>query len=198
MYKSAQEEIKDVINSTFKPILKELGYRKKGNTWNLCKGEFIKVINVQSSSGNSFEKAKFTINLGIYNSNFQKEKIHSGKSDEKNIKEYDCEIRGRLGTISVGYDFWWTVLAGKNNEKVLQDLKLKFVDYGLKWLDSFNNLEDEYYYFVKNNNYASALITAYLLNKDTVLECFQQTRKDANPYYAGTLERWMSKRNLAF
>jgi hypothetical protein len=198
MSKTAQEEIKNIVNLTLKPILKELGYRKKGNTWNLCDGELIKVVNVQSSRGNSSKEAKFTINLGIYAPNFHKENVYAGKVYEENVREYDCEISARLGRISLGYDFWWTVFADRNNEEVSEDLKTKFIRYGLDWLESFKTLEDEYAYFAKRDIHNSALIAAYILKKDSVLEHGRKAIEDANPYYAELLKRWMTKRGLTF
>jgi hypothetical protein len=198
MHKTAQEEIKNIIDLTIKPVLKELDYRKKGNTWNLCDGELIKVVNVQLSSGNSSEKANFTINLGIYNQRFRQESLASGKMHKNNIKEYDCEIRERIGSVCGKNDTWWTVFADHKNEEVIKDLETKFIDFAVPWLASFKNLEDEYAYFAAWNIHHSAFIAAYVLKKESVLEHLRESMKDANPYYVKTLEKWMSQRGLTF
>jgi hypothetical protein len=198
MHNTAQQEIKTVVNSTLKPILKELGYRKNGNTWNLRDGELTKVVNVQLSSGNSSAEAKFTINLGIYDRNFHKESLNAGRVHEENVKEYNCEIRQRLGTISHGIDFWWTIIAGRTNAPAAEDLKNRFIQDGLPWLDSFKTLEDEYHYFVGRGMHSSAFVAAYILKKDSLFEHLRKSMENANPYYVETIKKWMSQRGLIF
>ncbi|HEY8559553.1 MAG TPA: DUF4304 domain-containing protein [Pyrinomonadaceae bacterium] len=196
MHKTARDEIKNIVDSTLRPILKRLGYRKKGNTWNLRDGELIKVVNVQFSSGNTSRQAKFTVNLGVYNPDFRRESLVAGKINEENVKEHECEIRERLGAISYGSDFWWTVYANEDNEKASEDLRTRFTDRGLPWLNSFKNLEDEYNYFAERGIHRSAFVAAYVLQKESLFDHLRENLKGANPFYAKTLEKWMAKRGL--
>lgn len=197
---TAQDEIKKIVNLTIKPILKDIGYRKKGNTWNLCEDELIKVVNVQLSSVNSSSEAKFTINLGIFNQRFYNESLNIGRVNVQNIKEYDCEIRKRIGEICQQNDLWWKVYSEQDNTTVLEDLKMKFIDYALPWLNSFKSLEDEYIYFNERQMHQKAFISAYILDKNTLLEHLREEIKEAdtNYYYVKTIEKRMMKRNLTF
>jgi len=42
-------------------------------------------------------------------------------------KEYDCQIRDRLGTLLTGQDYWWTIT--DDNNKITQEIILKRLPY---------------------------------------------------------------------
>lgn len=54
---------KAVLISEAAPVLKEMGYKKRGSTWAKYSGDIVIVVNIQ---GSQFDSSGFYVNLGVY------------------------------------------------------------------------------------------------------------------------------------
>lgn len=117
--------------------LKAVGFRKAGRTWHKAIGEDYLIVNVQASSGNVGSDGKFTINLGVYNSEIAK---LTGAATQEKPKEYQAIIRERIGPISYGHDHWWEIHKNTDLSVVSADVVEKMEKYGLPWLDNHQSI----------------------------------------------------------
>ena len=157
---SAQDSIKAMITSLHQRHLKALGFRKTANTWTRS-ADWPQVINVQLSQWNSAEEAKITINLGI--SIEALHKAAEGLPLKDKLKEYDCDIRSRIGQLHADkLDKWWTVSTTTNSDDLADDLFSNIATYGLPWfnrLTTYSGIAEEF--LVRKQPFMAAL--AYLL-----------------------------------
>ena len=170
---SAQDSIKAMITSLHQRHLKVLGFRKPGNTW-IRSSAWPQVINVQLSQWNSADEAKITMNLGISIEDLHK--AAEGLPLKGTLKEYDCDIRTRIGQLHADkLDKWWTVTPATDADDLADDLFSKIATYGLPWFDrltTYSAVAEEF--VVRKQRFMAAL--AYL---------FDENRTEA--------ERWMTE-----
>lgn len=55
-----------LLDSTITPLLKEDGFKKKNLCWNKQTGDFIQVIQLQTSRHNIDDDGRFTLNIGVF------------------------------------------------------------------------------------------------------------------------------------
>lgn len=136
-FKAQLDIIEKEVYAKFKP----LGFKKNGRTFNRRLEEgIIQVINFQSGQypiGENYVVpglrenlyGKFVVNLGVCIESLYK---FQSPSESKNFyKEYDCQIRDRLGTLLTGQDYWWTIT--EDNQKVIEEIIIGFETKGLEW-----------------------------------------------------------------
>ena len=121
--RNLQAEFNEILNNLVFPFFKELGFKKNGHGFNKKTKELIQVVNIQKSKWNNQESLQFTFNIGFFS--YELSEIVAPKF----LREYDCQIRFRLGQIVKGNDYWYEL--NKKMEKV--------------------NLEIEIYNHLKNN-----------------------------------------------
>lgn len=139
----------DIVEKDVFAKLKPLGFKKNGRTFNrrLDNG-IIQVINFQSGQypiGQGYEVpglrenlyGKFVVNLGVCIESLYK--FQSPTEDKKYYKEYDCQIRERLGTILKGQDYWWTIT--DDNKKITQEIIEGLETKGLDWFSGIDTKE---------------------------------------------------------
>ncbi|WP_444945628.1 DUF4304 domain-containing protein [Microbulbifer sp. VTAC004] len=131
----ASEEKKD-LEVVFKPLLKELRFRKKGGTWWREVNGFIQVVNIQ---GSQFSK-RFYLNLGVYISEI---------GDKSHPAVYDCHIRIRLDELHSAnkvnelLNYEHVALGSPERNELATILK----EYGIPWLNQcscFDGAKAEY------------------------------------------------------
>lgn len=146
MAKSQYVAALDEIQKPLTPLLKNLGFKRKGRTYNRLVGDgLVHVINLQMGEfpiGNyvisgireSFY-GRFTVNLGVLLPAVLE--LERGRGAPAFAQDYDCEIRGRLGTLAFNEDTWWD-LDHRVQETAASITKL--VDRaGLPFLDNFES-----------------------------------------------------------
>jgi hypothetical protein len=133
-----QQIIKTAASVLHRDLLKARGFTKSGNNW-LQRQEWMRVINVQLSSYNSAEEASFTINLGIL---IPALRAACGEPPiEGNPKEYDCDLRQRIGRLLPHrQDKWWSVTPSTDPAHLATELADTLLHYGLPWFDSFPDM----------------------------------------------------------
>lgn len=146
-----QFEFNDLIKNVISPFLKEMGFRKNGNTFNLKTNELTQVVSVQKSKWNDHDKVSFTFNIGFFDEKMYLEKSNS--ETPKFIREYDCQVRFRLGQIIKGHDYWYEL--NKTTNK------------GNLEIEIFNHLNNFLKPILKKNNDLNAIKD--LLLQDSVI-----------------------------
>jgi hypothetical protein len=136
MVKSELAKKVDQIQSQVHGLLKGLGYRKKGRTFNrILDSGLVHVVNFQM--GQSFQALYgcFAVNLGVFIP-----EVHTtitGQDTPKFIQEYDCEIRQRLGCLLTpsGEDVWWDLTL--DTEELSAAVLDSLTEHGLPYLGRF-------------------------------------------------------------
>lgn len=139
----------DIVEKDLFIELKPLGFKKNGRTFNrrLDNG-IIQVINFQSGQypiGQGYEipglrenlYGKFVVNLGVCIESLYKFQFPT--EDKKYYKEYDCQIRSRLGTLLTGQDHWWTIT--DDNTKITQEIIEAIETKAFEWFSGLDTKE---------------------------------------------------------
>jgi hypothetical protein len=99
----------DEVQGSITALLKPLGFRKSGRTYNRTTSDGItQVINIQSGLVTSSLHGHFTINIGIH---LPKISTAIGESQlRKFISEASCHIRYRISSLAkINFDKWWSL-----------------------------------------------------------------------------------------
>lgn len=127
------------------PQLKALGFRKSGRTFYRVAGDCTQVINVQASLSNYAGQGKFTVNLGGFYPLLAEllTGLQPAPKPGALPKEYDCQLRRRIGELlPARRDFWWELAAGDRVDDLGRELAAAVADCGLPWLASVSTLPD--------------------------------------------------------
>lgn len=136
----------DEVQKPLTVLLTNLGFRRRGRTYNRPSGDnLVHVVNVQmgefpigdyviSGIRESFY-GRFTVNIGVLLPAIQR--FEHSKDPPSFAQDYDCEIRGRLGTLAFGEDTWWD-LDHRVPETALSVVEL-MDRFGLPFLDEFES-----------------------------------------------------------
>jgi hypothetical protein len=136
-FKTQLDVVEKEVFAKFKP----LGFKKNGRTFNSrIDGGIIQVINFQSGQYSIGENyvvpglrenfyGKFVVNLGVCFESLYK--FQSPTENKSFYKEYDCQIRDRLGTLLTGQDYWWTIT--DDNKKITEEIIVGLENKGFEW-----------------------------------------------------------------
>ena len=143
--KSAPQRFSNVLKEGITPILKENGFKKKGQNYYKSIGEIGQTVNIQKDKWNSKDEIKFTINLGIFSEKYWLWDVDFDKSKKitQLTKESESIIRKRIGELKYGKDFWYSIESQRLEWKLVKDIKEDFVNYILpffKELDTKDKL----------------------------------------------------------
>lgn len=81
--KTASQRFSNVVKEAITPILKECGFKKKGQNYFKSYGDIGHALNLQKDKWNSKDEIRFTINVGIFSSKFW-------------LSEFDFEEKGKI------------------------------------------------------------------------------------------------------
>lgn len=139
----------DIVEKEVFAKLKPLGFKKNGRTFNRqLEDGIIQVINFQSGQHPLGENyvvpglrenlyGKFVVNLGVCVESLFK--FQYPTESKKYYKEYECQIRDRLGTLLTGQDYWWTI--SDNNKKITDEIIVGLETKGLEWFSGVDTKE---------------------------------------------------------
>lgn len=131
----------DIVEQDVFAKLKSLGFKKNGRTFNRRLDDgIIQVINLQSGQhpiAQGYEipglrenlYGKFVVNLGVCIESLYK--FQSPTESKKYYKEYECQIRSRLGTLLTGQDYWWKIT--DSNKKITEEIIDGLETKGFEW-----------------------------------------------------------------
>lgn len=139
--RNLQLEFDEILKSLIFPFFKELGFRKNGNGFNKKTSELTQVVSIQKSRWNHQDNISFTFNIGFFVAEMYIEDWN--KEIPKFIREYDCQIRFRLGQVVKGNDYWYEL--NNNIEKV--DLEIEI----------YKHLQDYLKPIIEKNNDLNSL-----------------------------------------
>ncbi len=191
----SKDIIKDLIKETLFPPLNQRRFKKNAFTWHMNEDEIIKVVNIQFSKFNSANDSSFTINLGVFHPEFHA--VRGSLPSSKNIKEYDCDVRIRIGKLMGKTDHWWDIAWNKDNEKVKSGFKYNVDKHVIPWVDTRWNLEKIYNHYVENKRDFDAAVAAYLLKNDNLNDHLLKALNEVNVGFKSTMKRWMTKHNIS-
>jgi len=168
MAKTAFAKKLDIIQAEAHTYLRQVGYRKKGRTFNksLDSG-LIHVVNFQM--GRRSLSGQFTINLGIFIPEIYKLLWFWEEDEPKFVDHGDCEIINRIGDLKPSSeDLWWDLK--KNTRRLSKTIMVHLDKYGLPYLNKLNTQEDIIQEWNKHGdtvgfNHRSGLSVAILLAK---------------------------------
>jgi len=141
--------LNDIVGKSIQPLLKSVGFKKKGLQWNRDRGEFVDVLTVQEAKYSTLEKQVSTVNLGIAIPEFREIIWPNIKASPT---EADCVVRVRLCDLIQGKPFgdandqWWKIedaaqsaeLIGREIEDALKGIGIPFYER----FDSFSAIVD--------------------------------------------------------
>jgi hypothetical protein len=149
MAKSAYVDRLDEVQASIATLLKPIGFRKKGRTFNRSAEEgVVQVVNLQSGQFPIGEDkplpselahlrpnlyGKFAVNLGVHVKEIW-ECEQRGRHPSF-IQDYDCAIRTRLGRRSEGKEYWWSLDAPAAS--IVNDMSPPLLDEGMAFLKRF-------------------------------------------------------------
>jgi hypothetical protein len=132
----------DIVGETIQPLLKPLGFKKRGLQWNRDRGDFVDVLTVQEAKHSTPEKRVFTLNLGVAVKFFH-EAVWQ-KSLSSSVSEADCPVRLRLGDLIQGRlfgdanDQWWEIEDTQSAKLIGKQLADALKDMGIPFLQRFD------------------------------------------------------------
>jgi len=140
MGKSEYTKNLDRIQAEALKYLNQLGYKKKGRTFNkTLDSGLIHVINFQM--GRRSLSGKFTINLGVYIPEIYKLLWFWIEDEPKFVDHGDCEITERIGFLAPSSkSLWWDLK--KNPRRLNKNVVMHIDNYGLPYLNRFMNQDD--------------------------------------------------------
>lgn len=190
--------VDEIIKRSLHPILKSAGYMKKWRTFYLESDEAIRVVNVQSSQGNTAESSKFTINLGVYFPAVQPMSLHQPLDGLP--KEHECTIRERIGMLMPRQnDWWWRVHSKSNLDMVANAIRNAWTGYGQPWIDRCGTLAaacDEAEH--TGDTFTAAMIAVASGDLPRAKRNFDLKMKTCNPAAHGTLKAWAKRHGIQF
>ncbi|MCG8389587.1 MAG: DUF4304 domain-containing protein [Cytophagales bacterium] len=130
-------EFDSIVKETIAPILKELGFRKNGNNFYRDLGSIGQAFNVQQSQWNSKSDKTFVFNLGLIDKEINKEVYE--RELPKFPKEYDCDIRIRMGSLMNKGDRWYDLNKRTNIDKLKSQVKTEIETYALPFFEKYGD-----------------------------------------------------------
>lgn len=98
---------KEIINK-LSPLLKKMGFDKKGNNFYLEENKNFAVVNFQKSRESTKEIVSFTINFGLYSDVLGRTQYCYNNSVKPEIEK--CHWQARIGNFMPNSpDYWWEV-----------------------------------------------------------------------------------------
>jgi hypothetical protein len=148
MAKSAFAENLDLVQTQVSGLLRPLGFRKTGRTYNRASPEgLVQVINLQITRPDpvppplraagelTAPSDRFTVNLGVWIPEVTD--YHRTRPRSKTIQEYDCQVRTRLGALTAsGRDLWWPL--DERWPEAAAEVVRSLEELALPWLERFS------------------------------------------------------------
>lgn len=95
------------------PMLKQMGFSKKGNSFYLKEESNYGILNFQKSRESTKDLVKFTINFGIFSDVLGKLQYDYNSSAKPEVEQ--CHWEARIGSFMPdSSDYWWNVSTSDN------------------------------------------------------------------------------------
>jgi hypothetical protein len=132
--------IDEIVRPMF-AMLRQEGFRKRGQTAHRTCSAGIQVVNVQKSVSNRGSSGRFTVNLGVNHPELSA--LLQSCSTGPRPSTWECAIETRLGhTLPENpRDLWWTVDTRTDYAHVGREVERLVTSFGLPWLDRHLSLQ---------------------------------------------------------
>lgn len=155
-----QDVIKVIASSLHQRHLKGLGFGKSGRTW-IRSTDWPQVINIQLSSFNSAEDARFTINVGISIPNLRD--AWGSPLVRDHLKEYDCDMRSRIGSLlPENCDKWWDVSSSSDPDHLVHEVFVDISGFVLPWFNRLTTYDEVAAELNRRKQWAKAAVAFHL------------------------------------
>jgi hypothetical protein len=137
---STGQTLNTILRRGLDPALRAAGYKRRAHTFRLALPDGAwRVINVQGSKWNEGSNGRFTLNLGVH---FPQVRAVIGHPPlTKPPKEWDCELRARIGNIRPDkQDYWWQFDQRSDLQAIADDVVDTWRTYGQPWLVRYSDL----------------------------------------------------------
>lgn len=134
------QAINTILRLGLDPALRQAGYKRRAHTFRQARPDGVwRVINVQGSRWNEGDQGRFTLNLGLH---FPQVRAIMGDPPlTMPPKEWDCELRARIGRLMpTRQDKWWQFDERSDLQAVADDVVKHWQTYGRPWLDRYGDL----------------------------------------------------------
>jgi hypothetical protein len=125
--KDLNKEFDKLITDVCAPVFKSLGFKKSGTNFFRQTDELIQTFNFQKSPWNNKSQISFTGNVGFIEP-MTHLKLHQVETLPKFPKCYESIVQFRLGYLTDGRDYWYTLRSKSNlsdlSAKIGSDLQL--------------------------------------------------------------------------
>lgn len=146
MPKSAYVAALDEVQRLLASYLRPLGFRKKGRSFNRAVADgLVHVVNLQMGEYPIGDCAipgrresyygRFTVNLGVFLPGVRS--VEQNRAPPDFFREYDCDVRERLGVLARSDDLWWD-LDHAIPRTAVQIVRLMDA-FGVPFLERFEN-----------------------------------------------------------
>ena len=109
----------DGLIAQVKPLFKDNGFTKNGLNFYKNTPEFICVVNLQKSSGNTAFEIRFYLNCGIYGAFID---VATRKETVLKPKEYECHFRDRISSIAGSKTAYYEINENTDTVALCQNL----------------------------------------------------------------------------
>jgi hypothetical protein len=115
----ATDRLNDLLRQTLVPLAKAARFRKTRLNFHRRLGSVVHVINIQLSQGNTWDEARFYVNIGV---SFDELCTLCKQPVNEAPKEYECHWRQRMEQVIDGALPYWTVTATTDLEQMAERL----------------------------------------------------------------------------
>ena len=137
---STGQTINTILRLGLDPALRQAGYKRRAHTFRQARPDGVwRVINVQGNRWNEGNEGRFTLNLGLH---FPQVRAIMGDPPlTMPPKEWDCELRARIGRLTPDRrDKWWQFDQRSHLQAIADDVVKQWRAYGQPWLDRYSDL----------------------------------------------------------
>ena len=137
---STSQAINTILRLGLDPALRQAGYKRRAHTFRQARPDGVwRVINVQGNRWNEGNEGRFTLNLGLH---FPQVRAIMGDPPlTMPPKEWDCELRARIGRLTPDRrDKWWQFDQRSDLQAIADDVVKQWQTYGQPWLDRYSDL----------------------------------------------------------
>ena len=171
--------IDSVVREHVAPLMKGAGFKKSARNWHRDLSRVVQVVNLQGSSWNAQDSARFTLNLGVFFPAVAE--LQSGEPPRSRRVPADaCTVCERIGFLTPAYDDqWWTLTGGADVPAIGAEVCEELESFGLPWLDRCANEREAIAYLRASNYAATSSIAGFALalsigDKDLAADLYRE------------------------
>jgi hypothetical protein len=184
--------ISSAVRSGLDPSLRELKFTKEGSHYRRWHAEYCCCIYVQLSQWNNRQKSTFTLDLGVFYPKLAE--CRGEVAQDKPTTAY-CQLRERIGHLTIGRDLWWTVEPSTDEVALAEELRGSVPPIE-KWFSQTPSLGDLPASLEATENYWLAAIAYQAIGKSQDAERLLPLALKTVPVIAEYVQQWAERHGL--